>query len=367
MSEIIQQSSYLWYEKDRSLYEAEIIAMKKFFPQFKETKTENGILSWQGKINSPIGDGTKWELLLIYDNDHPHIDSVIGSVKVYLVNPKLEDLEEKLEEKIPLLLKDLEGNLHIPTIMESDLQNNDTILTAVAYLGRAIKWIAFYELWLAGDLSTDEFNGFINLENEELNEAIEVSVETSIENSPEENQNDNAHLTEETTDIPSTQDNDRDNKAETDEKGFWSQIFSSISSILPNSSGSDIVIELKGMFYYVARNYYRGKTSYRTLTGTVMKDITIEIMNKAKNKAKQGYTIDQVFVVFKNNKDGVQIKIPFDVFSEKTDVTITRRNNYIWNKENILTLIEHYPNLVRPLDEEVEKLKKKQDEEYDSL
>lgn len=61
--------------------------------------------------------------------------------------------------------------------------------------------IAFYELWLAGDLSTDEFNGFINLENEELNEAIEVSVETSIENSPEENQNDNAHLTEETTDI----------------------------------------------------------------------------------------------------------------------------------------------------------------------
>jgi len=98
--------------------------------------------------------------------------------------------------------------------------------------------------------------------------------------------------------------------------------------------------------------YYRGHTSYRSFykyvllnnmrkIRKIMKDVTL--------KARNGCNIDSTYIRFK--LDNIKyIDIPFDVFSEKKNMPLSRRNTKLWNKNNIIRIIRNDPN-IRHLDD----------------
>ena len=49
---------YYWYQRDPDLYQAELMAMQKFFPSFQIAQLEDGSgrLYWRGKVQ-PTGNG----------------------------------------------------------------------------------------------------------------------------------------------------------------------------------------------------------------------------------------------------------------------------------------------------------------------
>jgi len=111
--------------------------------------------------------------------------------------------------------------------------------------------------------------------------------------------------------------------------------------------------------------YYCGDTSYREyFTKVIARDMErlTPITNGAEKKAAQGCNIDDVYVNFYFSSSNY-ILIPFDLFSEKENMTISRRNNKSWNRDNIIRILKNYPKF-RSFDEEVEKKKNNQDGIY---
>jgi hypothetical protein len=152
-------AAFHWYDRDRELYDAEIYAMRKYFPQFQMEKLNDGRLSWHGVIEPKLRSGGKWYLQAVYENNHPNNSTFGGSVKVYSVEPDLKEFIIQLGS-IPHLLRDTRGEPYLCTARAEDFKasaNHST--TAASALAWAAKWIAAFELWLAGDISTSEFGG----------------------------------------------------------------------------------------------------------------------------------------------------------------------------------------------------------------
>jgi hypothetical protein len=152
-------ASFYWYERDRLLFEGEKKAMGRFFPQFKLDKLEDGRLYWHGVLETDLRKGGKWYLQAIYDNNHPHNSSYGGSVKVYAIEPDLQEIQDELEENIPHLLEDSGGNIYLCTARKEDVRAGKVTTSAASSLSWAAKWIAAFELWMTGDISTSEFAG----------------------------------------------------------------------------------------------------------------------------------------------------------------------------------------------------------------
>lgn len=151
-------ASMYWYENDPDLYREEVLAMNKQFPQFELRKLSDGRLFWIGEITpESVRKNASWMLQLVYDNNHPSNNNWGGSVRVYVVDPDLDEMNRRLGG-IPHLLRDPSGNLHLCTARKEDIRTSRNRSTsAVVSLAWAIKWICVFELWLAGDVSTDEF------------------------------------------------------------------------------------------------------------------------------------------------------------------------------------------------------------------
>jgi len=154
-------ASFYWYENDPELLEAEKEAMHKFFPQFQLQKLDDGRLFWVGELRNITGENSRWYLQVIYEHNHPNNDSFGGSIKIYSIEPDLNQIKETLGESIPHILTDSEDNIYICTARPEDFKAGKTITTAASALAWAAKWIAAFELWLAGDLSKDEFSNHL--------------------------------------------------------------------------------------------------------------------------------------------------------------------------------------------------------------
>lgn len=148
-----------WYDRDKKLFKGEKAAMKRYFPQFKLDKLSDGRLFWHGPLSTDLRPRGRWYLQAVYDNNHPHNNTYGGSVKVYAVEPDLETLQERLGEPIPHLLKDAGGNLYMCTARMEDVTTGRTVTSAASSLSWAAKWISAFELWMAGELSTEYFAG----------------------------------------------------------------------------------------------------------------------------------------------------------------------------------------------------------------
>lgn len=154
--------SLYWYERDAELFQAEQAAMRHFFPRFRADRLSDGRMSWLGSLVSGVpGSNRIWHLQVIYDHDHPHNNSYGGSIHVFPIDPDLSAIQKQLNQPIPhTLSRCSSGALEICTVEREAFRNDrDHSSTAASSLAWAAKWIAAFELWLLGELSTSDFSG----------------------------------------------------------------------------------------------------------------------------------------------------------------------------------------------------------------
>lgn len=168
--------AYYWYERDPALYEAEVIQMRKYFPQFQiyQMNDGSGRLYWQGKVQ-PGGPNTPvWELLLIYKNTHPQAEGYGGSIQILPINPNLRDLVEKFQLPIdpsrglglglPHIYHDNFGRRREYFICSADPKYfkdqgvqtvGGQVTTAASACAWACKWILLVDMWLNGEIGDE--------------------------------------------------------------------------------------------------------------------------------------------------------------------------------------------------------------------
>jgi len=150
--------AYQWYEHDPELLELEKSAMRRFFPRFKLDKLDDGRFFWHGSIKTRVlSPDNDWYLQVVYQNNHPDNSSFGGSIRVYSIDPDLEELFEELGS-IPHILRDEGNHIYICTARQNDFlatpQESTSAASAIAW---AVKWITVFELWLDGKVTTEEF------------------------------------------------------------------------------------------------------------------------------------------------------------------------------------------------------------------
>lgn len=152
--------SFYWYEKDKELFKAEKGAMKKYFPNFKLDKLEDGRLCWIGDLNPGGKSGGKWTLMAVYENNHPNNDTYGGSIKVYSIKPDLKELYEEARG-LPHVLRDQDGNLYMCTSRSEDfIVDHKNSYSAASSLAWAAKWIYLIELWLFDEIGDEIFGHY---------------------------------------------------------------------------------------------------------------------------------------------------------------------------------------------------------------
>ena len=157
-----------WYVLDPELYEAECQAMKHFFPQFELQRIDDSssrwynCLCWVGELAPGILQGQSWEVMAVYQPNHP-TPCMGGSVCVYLLDPTMEQVDAALGFRPHHAINDGEGGRYLCTTRAEDMSNNRIIgdnaytTTAVQTLTWAVKWLTALELVMTGDLDPNLF------------------------------------------------------------------------------------------------------------------------------------------------------------------------------------------------------------------
>lgn len=146
-----------WYEKDPGLLMAEKAAMNHAFPGFVLDKLDDGRLAWIGSLNIGILGDNEWHIMAVYNNDHPK--KVMGSsVRVYLIQPDIDELIEGLGWTPLHLLMDSNHQFYLCTAEADDIKTGIETTSAASVIAWAVKWLMSFELVLTGDLSQEQFN-----------------------------------------------------------------------------------------------------------------------------------------------------------------------------------------------------------------
>ena len=155
----ILAASFYWYERNQQLLDSEIASMKHFFPTFCLEKMNDGRLCWRGTFYpTNLRTNARWDLKVVYQHNHPSHSTYGGSIRVYSESPNLEDISRRLGEAIPHAPKDENGKYFLCTNRTEDMKIGNHQTSAASALGWAAKWIAIFEMWLAGDITTAEFS-----------------------------------------------------------------------------------------------------------------------------------------------------------------------------------------------------------------
>jgi len=150
-------ASFYWYERNKALLEADKQAMRAFFPGFRLDKLDDGRLYWIGQVNPRGKDGGVWTLQAVYQHNHPSNDSYGGSVRVYSIDPDMDELYKEAG-KLPHILRDETGHLYMCTARKEDVAAGANQKTSAATsIGWAVRWIWAVESWLAGELGNEIF------------------------------------------------------------------------------------------------------------------------------------------------------------------------------------------------------------------
>jgi hypothetical protein len=152
-------AGFYWYENDIELFNGEKLAMSEYFPHFQMGKFENGKLYWYGSLSPGLYRSHKpWFVQAIYQHNHPNNSSYGGSVRVYAIDPDLEEWKKENNNIwIPHTLTDEAGHLYLCTANPDDVKTGSVVTSAASSLAWAVKWISAFELWIDGLLSTEEF------------------------------------------------------------------------------------------------------------------------------------------------------------------------------------------------------------------
>lgn len=146
-----------WYEKDPGLLSAEKAAMAHAFPRFELEKMDDGRLAWTGSLNVGVMGDNTWYIMAVYNNNHPQ--QVMGSsVRVYLVEPDINELIAGLGWQPTHLLRDSTNQLYLCTAQADNIKAGKEVTSAASVIAWAVKWLMAFELVLTGDLSMEMFN-----------------------------------------------------------------------------------------------------------------------------------------------------------------------------------------------------------------
>ena len=146
-----------WYEKDPGLLMAEKAAMNRYFPGFTLDKLDDGRLAWVGKLKIGILGGNEWYIMAVYNNNHPY--QVMGSsVRVYLIEPNIDDLINALGWRPLHLLLDSNNQLYLCTAEAGNIKTGKENTSAAGVIAWAVKWLMSFELVLSGELTKEQFN-----------------------------------------------------------------------------------------------------------------------------------------------------------------------------------------------------------------
>ena len=150
--------AYQWYDADPELLEEEKNAMRRFFPHFQLDQLDDGRLFWHGTIKTKVlNPDNSWYLQVVYQNNHPDNSTYGGSIRVYSIDPDLDEMHQELG-MIPHVLRDENNHILICTARQDDFlatpQESTSAASAIAW---AVKWITVFELWLDGKVTTEEF------------------------------------------------------------------------------------------------------------------------------------------------------------------------------------------------------------------
>lgn len=159
-----------WYERNKDLFEAEIVAMHDFKPSAKYGYfKDDGRMYWSVQFTPTIaGKKTRtYNLALVYDEDHPKA-RYGSSVKAYLLSPTVEDLQKIVnktqgitDKSIPHLLRDGKGELYLCSADTTNCKDNlnaGGITSAATSLRFAMRWINIFELGLIDPITWEKFH-----------------------------------------------------------------------------------------------------------------------------------------------------------------------------------------------------------------
>ena len=156
-----------WYEKEPDLLEAEIVLMKKYFPNFKLCKLPDGRIYWRGKVNPTGPGGGIWDLKVIYQHGHPYDVGEYnygGTIDVYPVSPNLRDIIAKFHNIPHVYYNIVDGvkEYYICTVRPQEfVSKNDGVTksnsSAASCISWACKWIVVFELWANGQVGDEAF------------------------------------------------------------------------------------------------------------------------------------------------------------------------------------------------------------------
>lgn len=152
-----------WYEDDPDLLDDEIDTMRQVFPWFALGTMDDASkrLYWQGTLRPGVDPrGLEWEVVAIYNNDFP-TPRMGGAVRVFLLNPTIQQVIDSLGWRPHHLLYDSNDGTYLCTTRAEDMHAGSQFeyeTTAAQALTWAVKWLTALELVMAGDMSKELFN-----------------------------------------------------------------------------------------------------------------------------------------------------------------------------------------------------------------
>ena len=148
-------TSYQWYDREPQRLRDEIEGMNHFFPQFKLYKMDDGRYYWRGTLRpNVLPNGWDWEVMAIYDKDHP-TPKMGGSVRIVLLKPSIETVINALGWRPHHLLYCPNDGTYLCTTCSEDMSYETTAMLTLTW---AVSWLTTLELVLTGDLSKETFN-----------------------------------------------------------------------------------------------------------------------------------------------------------------------------------------------------------------
>ncbi len=152
-----------WYHQNPALLAVETASMRdSIFSDFVLKELNDGTLYWDGYLQPGIMQDACWHVCAVYPVNFP-TPIMGGTMRVYLADPSLKQIEDTLGVRLHHVLFDNEGDRYICTARADDVDHirrgRDVAYTgAVTSLLLATKWLTALELVLTGRMSLSLFN-----------------------------------------------------------------------------------------------------------------------------------------------------------------------------------------------------------------
>lgn len=153
-STVVHNNKY-WDNTNPRLFQLELRAMALFFPDAKLYKRENLGVFWAIDLETSEDQKyKKWKFLLLYDENHPHNQSLgIASVRAYPVKPNYEEIKMMMdswsddERKRALsrarFRKDVNGLIYLYT--GTVINEPQKVVSAAGIALRVQNWLDLFE------------------------------------------------------------------------------------------------------------------------------------------------------------------------------------------------------------------------------